>query len=891
MSDALTISPEKPQNPAFDYGELRKIGIRHIEKTASAIWTDYNIHDPGITTLELLCYVITDLSYRSSHSIPDLLATPTDTKANILGHFFSAARILPNKAVTINDYRKLIIDIEGVKNAWLQKRTKPVFANVSLKKLQFTQPQNVLSEPVDVRGYYDVLLEFDTNVQEETKQTIRQTTRELLMANRNLCEDFLGIDEVTKQEFRICAELELKTGADPFDTVAELFFNIQLYLTPLIRFYWLKDLLKLDYTTDAIFEGPLLTHGFIKEQELIDSDLKNEIHLSDVMQQILNVAGVENILDIVFNATDQVVELPNKWIIPVSGGKQPVVNILSSNVLIYKNGIPLRPDMQVVKNRFEKLMTDHIVGNDLVKSEDISFDIGSFADTGYYYSVQNHFPKNYGISHWGLPGDATDERRAQAKQLQGYLYFFDQQLANYFSQLSHLRNLFSTDNETSTYFAEVVKSFPFADDLFVDKDNIGTNIQAAAENKTAFYTRRNLFLDHLLSRFSESFFDYVNVLYSGFTANTKDVISPAVINQEDIIQDKINFLKNYPEYSCARFSGYNYTNTSQIWDTDNISGLEKRLERLLGIDDITRRNLVNVFTSIQKGVNEFNNDAFWFRIADFRSGKVLLEGATKYPEPENAGFDLEDALNLIYKPINFKLVQNADQTFAYQLFKTETVMVSEGVFEQKGVLLASSTAVYENMQAASVDLSQLTLLVTKSRADEGLFLIEHLLLFPDQNVNIPDLPPDSPPSSPPDAGQDGFMPICVDESCKDCEDKDPYSFRISVVLPAYAPRFLNMGFREYSERTIRMEAPSHAFVKICWVSNEQLVEFQEAYKAWLEVKAKLVDDPGNVVQNRFITILTSLKSIYPVARLQDCKSTEERTLFILSRNALGTLKT
>ncbi|MDB5014901.1 MAG: hypothetical protein JWQ25_3103 [Daejeonella sp.] len=892
MSDVLTISSQKPEQSAFDYEALRKIGVSHIEKTASALWTDYNIHDPGITMLELLCYVITDLSYRSNNSIPDLLATPTDTKTNILKHFFSAARIFPNKPVTINDYRKLIIDIEGIKNAWLVQRTIPIVADITRKKLRFTPPLTGKWESVNVQGYYDVLLEFDTNVTEEQKQNIKQSTRDVVLENRNLCENFLAIDEITKQQFRICIELELKPEADPFDAVAQMLFNIQLHLTPLIKFYWLKELLDQHYTTDAIFEGPLLTHGFIKEEELLASNLKTEIHLSDIMQQILNVAGISNILDIIFNPTDQVKELPNKWIIPVAPGKQPVLNILDSNILVYKNGIPLRPDRNVIKNRFEKLMSDHIFGNDKVRTEDISFDTGNFADTGNYFSVQNHFPKNYGISHWGLPSDATEERKAQAKQLQGYLYFFDQQLANYFSQLSHLRNLFSTENETATYFAELVTSFPNAEDLFVNKGTIGTSIQAAAENKEDYYKRRNLFLDHLLSRFSESFFDYVNVLYSGFTANTKDVISPAIINQEDIVQDKINFLKNYPEYSGKRFAGYHYT-SPLTWDTDNISGLEKRLERLLGFDNLNRRNLVNLLTSIQHGFNEFNNDQYWFLVSDYRTNKVLLEGAVKYPSEEEAAFDLEDSLTSIYSPLNIKIVQNTDNSFTNQVFKTEVVLEIS-----TEVLLGSSTEIYTTQEAANTDRLLLISLVTKTRADEGMFLVEHPLLLPNPTLEIPESPPESPPASPieppaspPEAPKDGFLPICVDESCKDCQDKDPYSFRISVVLPAYAPRFLNLGFRTYCEQTIRMEAAAHLFVKICWVSNEQLVEFQDAYKDWLALKASNAVDIDNVKLNRFVTIFTALKSIYPVARLEDCKSTEERTLFLLNQNALGTLKT
>src|SRR5215218_5633826 len=34
--------------------------------TVAPDWTDTNIHDPGITILQVLCYVITDLQFRSA---------------------------------------------------------------------------------------------------------------------------------------------------------------------------------------------------------------------------------------------------------------------------------------------------------------------------------------------------------------------------------------------------------------------------------------------------------------------------------------------------------------------------------------------------------------------------------------------------------------------------------------------------------------------------------------------------------------------------------------------------------------------------------------------------------------------------------------------------------
>ena len=88
-----------------------------------------------------------------------------------------------------------------------------------------------------------------------------------------------------------------------------------------------------------------------------------------------------------------------------------------------------------------------------------------------------------------------------------------------------------------------------------------------------------------------------------------------------------------------------------------------------------------------------------------------------------------------------------------------------------------------------------------------------------------------------------------------------------------------------------METPAHIFPKICWVSNEDLQKFEIAYKDWLDVKAGLSDDWDNKILENFITILTTLKTVYPPARLEDCKSAEERNLFLLNQNALGTLKT
>ncbi len=58
--------------PAMNFAALRQQGISLLEQMNGGVWTDFNLHDPGITILEAFCYVLTDLAYRDSYSIAGL---------------------------------------------------------------------------------------------------------------------------------------------------------------------------------------------------------------------------------------------------------------------------------------------------------------------------------------------------------------------------------------------------------------------------------------------------------------------------------------------------------------------------------------------------------------------------------------------------------------------------------------------------------------------------------------------------------------------------------------------------------------------------------------------------------------------------------------------------
>ena len=47
----ITIDPKRVLQPIEDYTFLRNEGLKKIRLLSSKLWTDHNIHDPGITIL------------------------------------------------------------------------------------------------------------------------------------------------------------------------------------------------------------------------------------------------------------------------------------------------------------------------------------------------------------------------------------------------------------------------------------------------------------------------------------------------------------------------------------------------------------------------------------------------------------------------------------------------------------------------------------------------------------------------------------------------------------------------------------------------------------------------------------------------------------------------
>jgi uncharacterized protein len=606
MLSEPTISPAPPDDPGLDQAALFALGMEQIRTLSGAVWTDHNTHDPGVTILELATYALTDLAYRATFPVEDLLATSSNNAANMAGQFFTPRQVLHNRAWTEADYRKLIIDLPDVKNAWLRPGRQRYVADPVKGRLRHDDPAVPLAaweRPVELRGLYDVVLEFGDDFDPARRAQVFDAVRALLNANRSLCQDFVDVSEIEVERYSLCAEIEIEPGADPTATAARVLFEVDQYLAPAVLNYDLEAMRQrrhedgTPYTLAEIFAGPRLKNGFIDDRELADAQPRTEIRLSDIISIIMDLPGVVAVRDVVINAlrTDtpdgkpEPVAAADKGRLAVAPGKQPRLHESVWRLVFYKRNLPTPPQREQVRSAWLEMKRGVRKRVETEHDEDVAIPQGRFRDVGRYRSFQHHFPAVFGLSDAGLPAGSDDRRRALALQLKAYLLLFDQVMANFLAQLTNVRELFSRDSTvTSTYFAQAVTSFrdykavypPFADEGAFVKELAGV-----LEDEPNAVARRNRFLDHLLARFAEDFHDYVRFLNAG----------PGAEAGKQAIRVKCDFLKDVGQQSQGSERGlaYNHalTGAGDLWNSANVSGLERRLARLLGIRNVTRRDL------------------------------------------------------------------------------------------------------------------------------------------------------------------------------------------------------------------------------------------------------------------------------------------------------------
>lgn len=906
MINSPTISKKPPERIDLDFSRLRAEGIEHIQKLAGEVWTDYNTHDPGITLLELMCYAITDLGYRMNMPMEDILAPPNGDEAALQRQFPSPAQALSCEPVTEKDYRKLFMDIPEVMNAWLTRHEDlRYYLDCKTGRLSRTR-NNEQDKEIIINGLYDLHLQLTPDINtSEQKERIFREARQWYEAHRNLCEDLMLVKEIAYRDFCICADIQIEASADTDMVHAQIRYVVQRFLTPPVNRYTLDELLAKGKSPDQIFDGRLPRHGFFDDEELDQSvmpDTARTLRSSDFIGIIMKVPGVVAIPKLHLKWTDDPSEQGALWSIEIQAGLMPRL-CPRSPLRFYKDVFRYIDDRVKVNKYLNDLYEKDRKRQENIKNavSDLPIPSGTWRHLGVFQSIQQDLPAIYGIGEAGLRAGGSEAemkaRQSKARQLQAYLLFFDQILANQAALLDALPALMSASpagggenrlrRTWPVGFVEEVRAMQALFKSLTDAaEDIEPQEQAAIlkEKLSGFSAskrwrsevhdqiRRGRFLDHLLARYAERLDDYVLMMHQVFGGHRQ---------AWETIDDKDDFLRNYPFVSRNRARACNVAARepvemgsppveTQVWydasdagmppEKINVAGVVRRVAGLVGIDNFRPRNLAHIHYETYQERDNDNIFELRFRVTDIGGKKILLSGSTKYRTEHEAVNAMRKAVNKAMFPDGYDRRTTTDGRYYFN------------ITDEEGRVVARRIEYFATEELREQAIQYLIDFLTERYSEEGFFVMEHHLLRPL-------------------AETDDFLPVCVDEGCHTCEGYDPYSFRVSVILPGYAPRFTNLAFRHYFERILRSELPAHVVAKVCWISKAQMAEFEKRYREWLEYMTGVRRNDrllkNNRTLNRLVRILQNLHSIHPPGTLHDCEEDKEDRPIVLGRSHLG----
>lgn len=756
--------------PVLDPDALRAAGLERIRQLSGNIWSDHNATDPGITMLEAVSFSVLDLGYRTTFDIRDLLTEPNKSNPSYEYSFHEPYSILPSAPLTINDYRKLILEnIEGIKNVWLKDTKKKIIVPESIVKAYN------IERTIEVKGFYDVFI--DVNSVDNAEKIVNEVSN-LLHKNRNICEDFNTIDEnkiLKHLPVGIEADIEVNPDENYSLILEQISEALSTYISPDLRLYTLEDMLSKGKSVADIFTGPFPKNGYVDIEEMEDFDSVKTLYVSDVIKLIMQIKGVVSVRSMRF------VVGGDDWKKVHIDKDNYQITINESDKYVFRfDEIKDKPNLNKINfllnnYRFNVKITKGETSKteDKVKDSDYKLkesqyrfekDNATNRDLDRYYTVQNDFPSVYLVGTENIARSETDLRKAQRLQMKGYLTFFDQLLADFLTRLNSAKKILSWDTvdkledwETrqKSYLQRILTDYDIDDfHSIVDEKGYADYFNnSKVFNINSELDNQNRALNHLLARFGESF---VNFSILQYIANNGDTIDDE--SKFRLIKNKSMMLKMLPTLGYRRTMAIDYRSELSVspqpirnmwYDYGNYYAIEQKLYIKLGINDYSP-----------------------------------------------------------LKKLHPKVAKRAEDNGGVTLFEDNRATTYTETF--------------------------------------GLHIYEHNLLIHS------------------DISEGNFLRQYTDDS-KTKYSNDPYSMKVTVVLPGWLNIVQNHQFREIIENAIKEELPAHIAVKICWIDPMQMLNLEQQYDIFIQ-SLRNKDDNDAALSN-FVGTLSRLKNIYQEANL------------------------
>lgn len=507
---------------------------------AAKRWSARGDADPGVTLLQALTFAVSDVSYRHTLPLADLL-TPesvpnksatclnhgTGNGSSIFASEFGPETALTCGPVTLNDYRRLLLDLTDTDKESSTFLFRDVqIATVSPEQsyayvydtdrytFQFVGEEKKNKQSYRVPGQYRLWATLNPGVKEDDAKNLLQICLE---GNRNLCEweiTDIYLLTPTKQEPQVVIELEDDLSADQTAQVVALAIweaNDALLPWPIRQSAAVR--LAQGEAAEAVYAGPHLKHGWIADlppsRGMDDQGklTKRLVSYSSLIVAMMTVRGIKRVCWDKQNgqASNEALEIADNaqvqlWVDPVSGLLGDAS--LGSAIIVRKRGQTITVKSGAV-NKYLKARLTQVAQAKRDETRRVPY--GQYRHPAYYRSAGSWLPPVYGLQQ----GAERFEQNFKAKQLLRFLRPFEQQVANSADQLEKLPRLLAFDDRDPKAAVWGAADWPNADqDALTHEQSACALLERAtlkeqSEQQSQDNDKELAIIDYLLGYFGE----------------------------------------------------------------------------------------------------------------------------------------------------------------------------------------------------------------------------------------------------------------------------------------------------------------------------------------------------------------------------------------------------
>jgi len=901
MNSSPTIAKIPVLDPSEDYAWLVRRGLEHVQKLAGRIWTDYNVHDPGVTLLEVLCYALTDIGHRTGFGMADLLALPAgDAEAARRQGFHTAREILTMAPLTVRDHRKALIDLEGIKNAWLHVKdddldTVRVLVNRPAERLQYFPETGV---PLRIQGLYDVQVEFEDldRVGNLNSGKVLHafafaaasggSARGVLELRFPSWQNLASAPAAFKTFRRTGIVLAPATAAHPkpvrvrfisgnrsHDTdilAVDLPSALRsvLYATLEVRFVpnpaspgTVETLVLADVPLRAWF------HADASRRDVVLDDLKRAIEETSTSGPVLRyhelVVQADRAIARVRSALAGARNLAEDWCTISAVSVEDVSICADLDVdpacdieavmaeAYFRIDQHLSPDLRFrslsellergvpVEDIFDgPPLSNGFLDDDEVDATDLKTVIHASDLIALLMAVPGvRAVRNFTMARYDQDGRPLGSAEAwELPVTPRHQPRFHPQASRFWIYKNGLP--FQPDADELNDLLQVVRGRAARPKIPVGPQDLPVPTGTARDLVGYFPVQYQLPLAY-----------GVGVEGLPREVGTRRLAQAAQLRAylavfEQILVDDLAQLERFAD-CLAIDPSVDRTVFTRLLGDDILPGVESDV--YAGWTAARHRELAETNDAFLDRRNRFLDHMlarFAESFADY--AVMLLRGAAD-----------KDAARAKLVGAKLDFLKDLPRTTRDRARGFDTSLPAE-------------TCAAGSDNAAGLVLRIRRLLGLKA-PDDTVFVVEHVLLRP-RRANV-----------------DPLLPLCPEPGCEDCTGEDPYSFRITVVLCGEGGEANGeIEWRRFAERSIRQEVPAHLVARVCWVGREQLAAFRAAWCAHLAVVRTDPVDPAAFTASLddLLEVFTSLKSVYPPASLHDCVDGNDENRVFLNQTVI-----